>query len=84
MSDLDAQLVAQRARIADYAAQLGTDELDALIFVAEGLVGGREHYGELLVANDRRDFVIEAQQELRDSLVYVAAELLRLRRSGRR
>ena len=84
MTDPHEQLAAQRARVADYAAQLGADELDALLFVAEGLAVGRKPYGELLVGNDRRDFVVEAQQELRDSLVYIAAELLRLRRSARR
>jgi hypothetical protein len=37
-------------------------------------------YGELRVLQDQRDFRVEAGAELRDALVYVAAELLRLRR----
>ncbi|CAN5241750.1 hypothetical protein BH11MYX1_BH11MYX1_53300 [soil metagenome] len=37
---------------------------------------GREQYGELRVEHDRRNFAVEAQQELRDSLVYEAQRQL--------
>jgi hypothetical protein len=66
-------------RIADYLAQLGPDELEVMLLVAEGLARGRAVYGELRADRDPRDFRTEAGAELRDCLVYVAAELLRLR-----
>jgi hypothetical protein len=71
-----------RARIADFLGQLGPDELEVTLLVVEGLARGRIVYGELRVAHDGRDFRAEASAELRDAIVYVAAELLRLRRAG--
>jgi FixJ family two-component response regulator len=67
------------ARLTAIAAQLGPDELTVLEMVAAGLAHGRAVYGELDLAHDRRDFRAEAGDELRDALVYLAAELLRLR-----
>ena len=69
-----------RDRIADYLAQLGPDELDVVLGVVEGLARGRAIYGELDLAADRRDFRREAGEEVRDALVYLGAELVRLRR----
>jgi hypothetical protein len=63
-------VVELRARLAAIAEQLGADELAALEAVAAGLAGGRAVYGELTLATDRRD-----------SLVYLGAELVRIRRS---
>lgn len=67
--------------IADYLAMLGQDELEVVLFVVEGLARGRAVYGELDVASDRRDYRREAGEEVRDALVYLGAELVRLRRS---
>lgn len=70
-------------RLAGYTVQLGDDELEALVMVAEGLARGRAVYGELHVERDRRDFATEAGEELRDCMVYTAAALLKLRRGTR-
>lgn len=73
------QAVATRARIADHVALLGPDELGVVLAVVEGLARGRTIYGELDLARDRRNMRAEAGEELRDALVYIAAELVRLR-----
>ena len=67
-------------RLLSLTAQLGADEMEALCLVAEGLVRGRGPYGEWREAEDRRDLIDEATEELRDHQVYVAFELLRLLR----
>lgn len=82
ISELE-RLTEIRSRIAGLCELLGGDELEVLELVAHGLARGRPLYGELAIATDRRDFRAEAGDELRDSLVYIACELLRLRR-GRR
>jgi hypothetical protein len=71
-----------RSRIAALAELLGPDELAVLELVGNGLARGRTVYGELAIATDRRDFRAEAGDELRDALVYVACELLRLRKGS--
>ncbi|HEY1556764.1 MAG TPA: hypothetical protein VGF94_18140 [Kofleriaceae bacterium] len=76
-------LVELRARLAAIAEQLGADELAALELVATGLARGRQQYGELRVDADPRDFRREAADEIRDSLVYLGAELVRLHRRSR-
>jgi len=58
--------------------QLNRDEMAVLIDVAGGLVRGREVYGPLDVRTDRRDFVREVGEELRDTIVYAAMERIRL------
>jgi hypothetical protein len=78
------QAVATRARIADIVAMLGDDELAVVLAVVEGLARGRTVYGELDLARDRRDMRVEASEELRDSLVYIAAELVRVRKGASR
>lgn len=75
-------IAAIRARVAGITELLGADELAVLELVAQGLARGRAVYGELKVATDRRDFRAEAGDELRDAIVYSAAELLRLQRGG--
>ena len=75
-----ATVIELRARLVAIADKLGPDELAVLEMIAVGLARGRTIYGELRVDTDRRDFRAEAVEELRDTLVYVAAELLRLRR----
>lgn len=64
------------------ANTLGSDELEALNAVARGLVTGRHTYGELDVANDPRDFKAEAFQEVRDALVYLGAQLVKLQKGN--
>lgn len=70
------------ARLSAIAAQLAGDELAVLTLIAERLLCGRERYGELRVATDRRDFAREALEEAADGLVYAAATLVR--EAGRR
>ncbi len=55
-----------------------------LEFVATGLARGRSQYGELRVDADRRDFRAEAVEEVRDALVYLGAQLVRLNRKETR
>ncbi len=84
-TDLDPE---RRLLVADLVEQLralGADELRVLAEVAAGLVAGRRVYGELRVDEDARDFDAEAGCEVRDSLVYLGAEAVRLhRRRSRR
>lgn len=75
------QLVEARSRVASLAELLGFDELHVLELVAHGLARGRSVYGELRVATDARDFTNEAIAELRDTMVYVGAQLVRLQRA---
>lgn len=64
-------------RLHALAGELGADELAVLCLVAERLKIGRERYGDLQVATDRRDFGVEALEETADGLVYAAAALIR-------
>lgn len=66
----------QLTRLTAVAEQLGADELNVLLLVAERLVKGRKIYGPLQVATDRRDFTREALEEAADLAVYAAAGLL--------
>lgn len=56
------------------------DEMCVLLHVVEGIESGRKVYGNLRVGTDRRDFIEEAGQELRDIMVYAGAQLQRLAR----
>lgn len=64
-------------RLHAVASELGVDELAVLCLVAERLRLGRERYGPLQVATDRRDFGVEALEEVADGLVYAAVALMR-------
>lgn len=81
-SDITAleQIAERRRRIVGLIEILGADELAALELCAQGLARGRETYGELDIDRDRRDFADEAIAELRDTMVYASAALLRLHR----
>ena len=68
-----------RQRLLGIAQVLSAEELDVLLAVAEGLMTGRQVYGPLDPAKDRRDFVNETLEEVRDALVYIGAELVRVR-----
>jgi hypothetical protein len=77
----DAERLADlRCRVAGYLELLGADELAALELVAQGLARGHGVYGELQLETDTRDMRREAMEELRDSMTYTAAALLRLQR----
>lgn len=63
---------------------LSPDELEVLEFVKEGVRTGRKVYGPLEVSSDPRDFLYEAEQELRDSIVYMVAKIQQLRKMRER
>jgi hypothetical protein len=73
---------AQLAVLVEQVAQLGDDELAVVGEIVGRLVGGRSQYGELKLDEDRRDFDLEASDELRDYLIYRAIETIRRRRRG--
>lgn len=68
-----------RERVLAAMGELGTDENEILAVIAERLVGGRGVYGEWSAANDQRDHVREAAEELLDCSVYLAMDVLRRR-----
>jgi hypothetical protein len=66
----------------ELAEQLGPDEQALLLLIAERLTRGRQQYGTLHVATDRRCFPQEALEEAADGLVYTAVALLRGKDGG--
>ena len=64
-------------RLVEICADLGADEMRVLVLVAERLAKGRQRYGALDVATDRRDFRHESLEEIADALVYAACGLMR-------
>lgn len=62
-------------------ASLNEDETGVLFEVAKGLRTGRSVYGPLDLASDRRDMELEALEEARDLAVYIAASIMKLRRT---
>lgn len=70
----------QLRRLLVATAQLNRDELAVVLEVAEGLVRGRDVYGPMTLSGDGRDYVTEAGEELRDALVYLSAQRIKLRR----
>jgi hypothetical protein len=72
------------AALTTLAGLLAEDELAVVTLVAERLLYGRQHYGELRVSTDLRDFRREALEEAADMAVYAAAGLLRAGSAGRR
>jgi hypothetical protein len=69
-------------RLLELAVQLGPDEQAVLLLIAERLTHGRQQYGTLRVATDRRCFPQEALEEAADGLVYAAVALMRGRDGG--
>jgi hypothetical protein len=67
--------------LVDIWHRLNNDEQTVLLEVARGLDVGRAFYGGLDLENDTRDFRAETMEEVRDALVYVGAELSRLRKA---
>jgi hypothetical protein len=57
-------------RIQRIVDQLNPDELSVLERIAKRLLMGQKQYGELNLANDKRDWNEELRQELLDVIVY--------------
>jgi hypothetical protein len=55
---------------------LGEDERRVLVTLATRLRRGREQYGELAIATDRRDWQREAHEEALDLSVYLSIATL--------
>ena len=78
---------ARRDLLADLAAVAGRlwdDELRVLLTTAVRAWAGQTKYGCLRLAGDRRDFRGEAFEEACDAAFYLAAGLLRLRKTASR
>jgi hypothetical protein len=63
-------------------AGMSVDELRVMNQVASRLERGRVSYGSLDIAGDRRDWLLELDQELVDAVVYAAIDHLK-HRSGK-
>jgi len=70
-------------RLACLLRHLDGDETDVAALLLERLDGGRATYGVLDV-DDGRDWLDEALCEILDKSIYLACELVRLRRRLRR
>lgn len=70
----DAQL---RAEILQSALRLKGDELRVLNALAGRLVGGVDAYGHLNLATDKRNFQRELSEEILDTAIYSAIQLVR-------
>ena len=75
---------ARQRELTRLAAQLGDDELDALVLLAHRALIGQARYGRLAVARDSRKFASEALEEVVDGMFYAAAALLQQRAQCRR
>lgn len=69
MFDRIAMLVA----LSERQHECSDDELRVLDRVLQGIEGGRENYGPLVIRGDARDWREEGVMELRDFLFYAAA-----------
>jgi len=67
--------LAPRALRASWDA-LGEDERRVLVTIAERLRRGRDQYGALTIATDRRDWRREAHEEALDLAVYLSIRTL--------
>lgn len=68
-----------RERLEAAVADLGEDEVRVLALLAVRLRAGRDCYGPLTLATDRRDFTGEAAAEALDCCAYLAMRLLQER-----
>jgi hypothetical protein len=66
-----------RTELAGVVADLGSEELRVLLWVARRLLDGQARYGRLNLARDSRDFRREAGEEAVDALAYLAMGALR-------
>lgn len=69
-------MIDQLSRIAE---TLGPDEQLVLLEVAQRLKLGRPVYGVLSLADDPRDMIKEAHEEMLDGAIYLAMATLRRR-----
>lgn len=69
-------------RLLETWVQLGRDEREVIVEIASRLLMGQRQYGELDLERDMRDFVQQAAEEHFDSCVYMAGEVVRLRRQS--
>lgn len=69
-------MIDQISRIAE---TLAPDEQLVLLEVAQRLALGRQVYGPLAIADDRRDMIQEAHEELLDGAIYLAVATIRRR-----
>jgi hypothetical protein len=53
---------------------------DVLDLIKKRLAAGAEKYGEEILVDDKRDFVVETLEELLDSCVYLACKIIQLQR----
>ena len=68
----------QLGQLGDVALGLAPQELTALLFIAERLAYGQEHFGPFKVHTDTRNFIREGLEEAADLSVYIAAQLVRI------
>ena len=66
-----------RQHIASTCAELGVDELRVIDLIASRLLVGLKQYGALNIAEDRRDWRAQADEEWADAAVYAAIDLLK-------
>lgn len=59
-------------------AKLGLDELQVIELITDRMIQGQAVYGLLDIAKDPRDFNREVLEEVCDSSVYAAVQLLKL------
>lgn len=73
--------IAEKEDLVLLLERMNLDELAVMQEIAHALLGkGRDEYGPLNLATDKRDFRREAAEELRDWLVYDAADKVKRRR----
>lgn len=63
-------------------SKLNADEIDSIDYLTDKLIAGREKHGPLDLASDRRDWFVEATQELADRQCYEAFAAVQRRRLG--
>lgn len=71
-------------RLLETWAQLGRDEREVIVEIASRLLMGQRQYGAFNIERDTRDFLTEAGEELFDNAVYLAADVIRVRRARMR
>ena len=70
-----------RNELISMVQSLEPDAVEVLHLSVQRMLAGRKEYGDLDIDKDRRDWVEEALQECVDGNNYIAAALIKLRRS---
>ena len=73
---MDSRRDGYEASIRTFLPLLGFDELRVVDKLVSRLIAGREQYGELDIASDKRDFQTEAAEELQDATVYMMITMI--------